>query len=157
MGTWIKIFLDGLAIRVFWFIIFVIFCMIFEPFSSAKADTIFGIEVDKPINKQLADDPFVEWDDKGIKIPGNLPAIESITISLTSFDSEGNVYANIGKTGSNNIFAYSKAMNDQETCIKMAKKVIAQVPTTNHRIHHPWKKCMDWDGGFRFGLYIYKK
>ena len=32
MGTWIKNFLDGLAIRVFWFIIFVIFCMIFQPF-----------------------------------------------------------------------------------------------------------------------------
>ena len=44
MGTWIKNFLDGLAIRVFWFIIFVIFCMIFEPFSSAKAEPIEGTE-----------------------------------------------------------------------------------------------------------------
>jgi hypothetical protein len=90
---------------------------------SAFANSMLGIDFDKPINTQFAGDPYTTWVDGGIEIAEPHRGVKYITINVAGFDEDGNTMA----TGE--FFIKSNDMPDQANCQKVSliiKKLIPQ-------------------------------
>ena len=90
---------------------------------SAFANSMLGIDFDKPINTQFAGDPYTTWVDGGIKIAEPHRGVDYVKIEVAGFDEDGNTMA----TGKFTL--YSNDMPDEANCQKvslMIKKLIPQ-------------------------------
>jgi hypothetical protein len=90
---------------------------------SAYANSMLGIDFDKPINKQFAGDPYTTWVDGGIRISEPHRGVDYVKIEVAGFDEDGNTMA----TGKFTL--YSNDMPDEANCQKvslMIKKLIPQ-------------------------------
>ena len=90
---------------------------------SAYANSMLGIDFDKPINKQFAGDPYTTWVDGGIEIAEPHRGVKYIKIDVAGFNEDGNTMA----TGK--FFIRSNDMPDKANCQKvslMIKKLIPQ-------------------------------
>ena len=90
---------------------------------SAFANSMLGIDFDKPINTQFAGDPYTTWVDGGIEIAEPHRGVKYIKVSVAGFNEDGNTMA----TGK--FYLRSNDMPDQANCQKvslMIKKLIPQ-------------------------------
>ena len=90
---------------------------------SAFANSMLGIDFDKPINEQFAGDPYTTWVDGGIEIAEPQRGVKYIKVSVAGFNEDGNTMA----TGK--FYLRSNDMPDQANCQKvslMIKKLIPQ-------------------------------
>ena len=91
--------------------------------TSACAESLFGIDFDKPINKQYANDPFTTWIEGGIKVAGPGRGIRYIEIGVAGFDENGDTFA------SGEFYLVSNAMPDESNCHKVSSILKEQIPT----------------------------
>jgi len=90
---------------------------------SVFANSMLGIDFDKPINKQFAGDPYTTWVDGGIEIAEPHRGVKYIKINVAGFNEDGNTMA----TGK--FYISSNHMPDKENCQKvslMIKKLLPQ-------------------------------
>ena len=81
---------------------------------SAYANSMLGIDFDKPINKQFAGDPYTTWVAGGIRISEPHRGVDYVKIEVAGFDEDGNTMA----TGKFTL--YSNDMPDEANCQKVS-------------------------------------
>lgn len=90
--------------------------------TSAMADSILGVDFQKPINKQFAGDPYTTWTEGGIQIAEPSRGILYVKVEVAGFDSNGDTYTTGGFT------IRSNDMADEKACQAMAQKALSDLP-----------------------------
>lgn len=117
--------------------------------------TVLGIDFDQPINKQMADNPFVKINDQGVLLTNpEHPWLDSILIYTGSFDNNGNLYSspNVYSESVSLFYATSEVITDFETCQLMLDQILEEL-----NLHPALGGCSAGPSGgyvFRFHYYL---